>query len=116
MWYCDGDQMIEEFIYMVIVQGYFGIYWYVVMNMEVCDGVFCYGGYCFLVCDCSQIGLSGFSFFGVFNSCMIIIDVQNDFVQFRDLYVVFVIEFFFQSGMDGVCVLRFQMWCVGISY
>lgn len=55
MWYCNGDQMIKEFVYMVVMQGDFGVYWYVFMNVEISDRFFCMCGDSFLIGNSGQI-------------------------------------------------------------
>src|SRR6056300_681277 len=90
-----GDQTIEEFIHAVTAQGNLGTHRHAFAHPETSNRVAGKGCQRFLASDGGQVFLSGFGFLAVTNSFGAAANVQNDFVQTRDLVYVLVLELFF---------------------
>lgn len=99
VWQGDGQQMIQEFVYLVVMQGDFDVDWLVFMDFEVCDGFMSVSYDWFLISDFFQIGYGVFDDFFVID-CFVKIYVQGDFGNVWNFYYVCQLKFFFQFGCD----------------
>ena len=110
--HCNRDQTIQEFIHPVTAQGYFRTQRHFFADAETSNGFLGNGCHGLLTSNRCQIFLSRFGFLAVTDSFSTTADVQNDFVQTRDLHFVLVAELFLESGTDRVVVNALQAGCV----
>lgn len=106
---CERQQLVQEFLYLVVVQCYVGVDWYFFMQLELRDRFVGFGDLWFLVGDCGQVFYCAFDQFGVLR-CFVDVYVYYDFGESGYLYDVRVFEFFVQFVDDFFVVFCFQLW------
>lgn len=113
-WESYGEEVVEEFLYGVVMEGYESVSDLVRFKFEIGDSFFCLGEDGFLVGDEFEVvsGVGDLVFIGV----SIDVGVEYDFCDFWYFVFIFVVMVFYEFGDDLFVVEFFEDGSVFVVY